>query len=77
MHIQSKETFFEVPQWQKILHLMSGLKLGGVVPISRIPSPFVVFLVSFHIIKLGWMNLFFVLLPTIGFLFGMFSASME
>ena len=38
----------------------------------KIPSLPTVSLVSFHITKLGWMILFFVLLPTIGFLLSMY-----
>ena len=45
--------------------------------ISRIPSLPIVFLVYFPTIKLGWMSLFFVLLPTIRFLLSMYSASTE
>ena len=55
---------------------VSALGLGGLVPISRISSP-LVFLMSSYITKLGWMSLFFVLLPTIRFLLGMFFFSME
>ena len=48
---------------------MSRLGLEGLVLISRIPSSPMVFLVSSHTIKLGWMSLFFVLLSIIRFLF--------
>ena len=34
-------------------------------------------LASSFTIKLGWMSLFFMLLPTIGFLLSMYTASME
>ena len=43
--------FSEVPQKQKTLNSMSRLELEGLVLISRIPSPSMVFLVSFHIFK--------------------------
>ena len=50
-YFQPRKPFFEVPQWQKTFHLMSRLRLGGLVPISRIPSPPMVFLMSSHTIK--------------------------
>ena len=76
-YFQPRESLFEHPYWQKTLHSMSWLGLGGLVRISRIPSPLMAFLVSFHTIKLGWMSLFFLLLQIIGSLLGIFFTSME
>ena len=50
------------------------MKLGPDFKIMLLPMAF---LASYLTIKLRWMSLFFVQLLTIGFLFGMYSASIE
>lgn len=76
-YLQPRDPLFEVLHWQNTLHSMSWLGLGGLVQISSIPSPSMAFLVSFHTNKLGWISLFFVLLPIIVSLISMFFASIE
>ena len=65
MYFQPKEHFFEVYQWQKTLLLMSPLGSRSLVPNLSIFLLPMAFLTSSLTINLGWMSLFFMLLPTI------------
>ena len=68
MYFQPRKYFFVVSQWQKTLPSMSSLGLGSLVSISRTLLFLMAFLALSLTKKLGWMKLFFMLLPTIGFL---------